>query len=176
MVAFALAGMRAALPAQDTSLVAPGDPVRVTIPRHGLPRSDYYYFIGFRGDSVVLWNEKHDTSVAVVPFSAIKRFDVNHGDQPPRSQAKMGALVGAGAGLVVGVTESLLNSCDTDVWICDDASVIVGFTVFGALTGAIFGAFNPAPAYKPVALRPRVAVRPLPGGRVGFGLQLAIQP
>ena len=174
--ALAIAGLAPCVAAQDTSVVAPGDPVRVSMSWHGLPRQTAWYFIGFRGDSLVLWNEKQGASVAVVPISAVMRFEVNHGDQPPRSQVKAGAIVGAGIGLATGIASAILYPCDSNTYLCNDTNLIVAFTAGGAIFGAVVGAFNPAPPYKKVDLRPRMAVTPLPGGRVGLGLQLGFQP
>lgn len=174
-LALAIAAIASAIQAHDTSLVAPGDPVQVRAPAHGM-RTWAGYFIGFRGDSIVVWNATRDSSLAVIPFSDVRFFSVNHGDRPPRTHVKMGLFVGAGIGFSISLANAILYPCEGDSNLCNETFMIAAFTVGGALTGALAGALYPTPTYEEVKLRPRPTVAPLPGGGFGVGLQFPLQP
>lgn len=170
---FALAGP--AVRGQDTSQVAPGDGVRVTAPSRGWKRWTGY-FVGFRGDSVVLRSAAPDTAAETVPIAAVKRFEVNHGNRPPRSRTVEGLIGGAGIGLSYGLANTVLYQCDDESsWICDPVNVVASFVLLGAVTGAITGALVRAPPYRDVTLEPRMALVPLPGDRLGLGVHLRLR-
>jgi hypothetical protein len=176
LVAIALPSARA----QDTSRVAPGDDVRVTAPSLHWKRWPGS-FVGFRGDSVVLRSATPSDSVNVVAFSVVKRFEVNHGNQPPRSWTKEYLILGTGVGLVFGISYgvagAILYPCDEDQWwICNPWHVVGSFTLLGAALGGISGALTHAPPYRSVPLKPRAEVALLPGGRMGIGIRLHFAP
>ena len=162
--------------AQDTSRVAPGDAVRVTAPSLGWQRWPAI-FVGFQADSVVLQSAAHADSQHVVPFVAVHRLEVNHGNQPSRSWTAKYLVIGAGAGLLYGIiygtAGAILYPCDKDQWwICDPWHVVGSFTVVGAAAGAIGGALMRSPPYQTVRLEPRPAITWLRGSRMGIGLAL----
>ncbi len=166
--------------AQDTAHVAPGDEVRVTAPSLHWKRWPGS-FVGFRADSVVLRSASQTDSVTVVAFSVVKRFEVNHGNQPPRSWTAQYLLVGAGVGLVFGISYgiagAILYPCDGDLyWICNPWHVVGSFTLLGAALGGISGALVRSPPYRTVTLTPRAEIGLLPGGRLGIGVQLSFPP
>jgi hypothetical protein len=139
--------------AQDTTQLAAGDAVRVTAPsRHW--KSWTGYFAGFRADSVVLRSAASPESLYVLPVSAVKRLDVNHGNQPARSRTWEGLAGGAAFGLAWGIATEVLYGCDTDAWICDEGSVITALTLGGAAIGGIAGALTHTPPYRTVQLQP----------------------
>jgi hypothetical protein len=155
--------------AQDTTRVAPGDRVLVTAPSRGWKRQPGV-FVGFRGDSLVLWGVTSPVSEDVVAFHAVRSFLVNHGNQPARSWALEGTLAGAVAGLTWGSTGWLMYPCETDVWLCDPWHYVGSFVVFGAALGGIAGAVHHVPPYRGVKLRPRVDVAPVAIGQAGLSV------
>jgi hypothetical protein len=167
-----IAASPAMLRSQDTTLVAPGDPVRVTAPTAGLKRWTGY-FAGFRGDSILLYATPADTSRRVVPVDAVERFEVDRGNHPEERQVLKGMAIGATMGLVWGVAASALYSCGHDsYWLCDPHHTIPTFTLVGAGVGGLMGAFWKE---RPYAIVPLASVRSsaalemlLPGGAVAL--------
>lgn len=170
-----LALARPAAHGQDTSQVAPGDGVRVSAPSRGWKRWTGY-FVGFRGDSVVVRATVPDTAVETVPIAAVERFEVNHGNQPPRSRTVEGVVKGTGIGLGYGLVHTAIYPCeDTSSWFCDPVNIVASFTLFGAAAGAIMGTLVRTPPYRNITLEPRVALVPLPGDRVGLTIQVHVR-
>lgn len=169
MLAAATAGMRAA--AQDTSVVAPGDHVKVLAPLLG--RYEWKAeFVAMRGDSIVLRGRGSDSALTVLPIGKISRFDVNHGNRPSQSRALEGLAEGAVAGLGLGLLTAAYYDCNYQCTTTKGQIVLVSTGTFAAL-GAGIGALIRHEPYDRVWLKPQVSVVALPGGRLGLGLRLS---
>jgi len=168
LAALALLAIAAPASAQDTSQVAIGDRVRVA-GRGWKAREGT--FEGFDGE-VVLVRTAGSGSLEAIPRSAIRRFEVNHGNQPARSQFGVGFVGGMSLGLAWGVAIAVSSPCTWDTWMCDPGQLIPAFTVFGATVGGVAGALTRREPWRSVRLEPRVHLSWLPGGPVGLGVGL----
>ena len=169
--ALAALGIVAPVPlaAQDTTVVAPGDHVRVLAPdlgRYGWSAT----FVALRGDSVWLRGSGADSAAVGLPVNKIVRLDVNHGNRPPGNEALPGLIFGALAGLGVGLitAEACKDVCGgsyAEITLVSTAA----FGVIGLGIGALQHAAEP---FDRVWLTPQVGVVALPGARMGVGVQL----
>lgn len=170
MLAAAFAGTPAT--AQDTSAVAPGDRVKVLAPLLG--RYEWKAeFVAMRGDSIVLRGRGGDSALTVLPIAKISRFDVNHGNRPAKSRALEGLIEGTLAGLGVGLVLASGYTCTYECGTLKQEITLVSTATLGAL-GLGVGALIRTEPYERVWLKPQAAVVSLPGGRVGFGLQVRL--
>ncbi len=112
-------------------------------------------------------------------------------DSRGRTGFTIGALVGAAAGIAVGIQTMPERApralpCDPSTQLCFDLNLpnleglyVVAIMVAGAsaggLIGGIVGSTKPGKRWEKLPLPPTtLALRPLPGGRVGLGMSLAI--
>ncbi len=117
-----------------------------------------------------------DTAVHTVAIATVRRFEVNHGNRPPRSRTMPGLIRGAGAGLVGGIWAAAMYPCTPeDSWLCEPVNTVAVFTLFGAAVGAIAGTLVHAPPYRDVTFEPRMVVVPLPADRLGLGIRIHLR-
>jgi hypothetical protein len=157
--------------AQDrTSPLEPGQRVRVTAPSLGLDGHEER-FSGVRGDTLVL------TSMRCL-IADVERLDVHAGR---RSHAVTGGLIGAAAGVLIGIPVGALEQsryeCDPDnAWgipcIPPLPTIPIMFGVIGGVLGAVTGGFIKTDSWQHVPLEHvRVSVVPQ---RDGFALAASV--
>ena len=128
-------------------------------------------FVAVHADSVILQDNTPGTVPATVAMEAITRFEVNHGNRPPHSQAVLGMVGGAAIMLGTGISVAILY-CDPS-W-CNPGLVIASFTLVGAGVGLVAGSLVKATPYRTVKLQPLVAA-PISGpGRLGLQVRIKL--
>ena len=105
--------------------------------------------------------------------SAVTGVDLSLGT---KSHAGKGALIGLGAGMLVGAIAGAASSCSVDAEVPPAACAVAGALVFGALgtgVGALFGAMTQTEQWQPTAW-PTLGFRPggLDGTQLALGLHL----
>lgn len=166
---FALAGL---LPttAAGQAPVAAGTRVRVSTPQGRLVGS----YVEHRGDAIVLAREEEGRTRTVdVALADVSRVEVSQGRGGRGKGAKIGALVGVGAAVVIGALAG--ESCSGDEMLCFDhgtTGVMAGILTIPA--GALIGlAIPPGEKWGP-APAGGLSVQPMATRGGGLGIRVAI--
>lgn len=158
--------------AQQESVLAPGDRIRVTAPAMGVEQL-VCTLSAFSADSVVV--EDRDTLLSL-PLASVTKLEVYRGQQlRGGNRAVTGLLVGGGAGALFGL---IIGAPEAGDW--GARYVLGGALIFAGLGGAV-GAFIGAAVrqrrlverWEPVLLYPSQGCLPPPAGRrLAIGVSL----
>lgn len=130
-----------------------GSRIRVTTARHARVGT----LVSLGSDSL-RYTRSRDTAVTAIPVAAVVRLERSAGKRPATGRgAKIGALVGAGFGLFLGIAASADNSGWWEVGAEDVAAAAAIVGVAGAGVGALIGAASKQDRWEPVPLSPRAA-------------------
>lgn len=130
-----------------------GSRIRVTTARHARVGT----LVSLGSDSL-RYTRSRDTAVTAIPVAAVVRLERSAGKRPATGRgAKIGALVGAGFGLFLGIAASADNSGWWEVGAEDIAAAAAIVGVAGAGVGALIGAASKQDRWEPVPLSPRAA-------------------
>jgi hypothetical protein len=154
--------------AQQQSLLAPGDRVRVTAPSIGV-HEQVCTFSALRRDTAVVMEGGR---LLALPLASVTKLEVYRGR---RSRAGKGAvtglLVGTGAGVLLGVLDLAQEEGGAEYVLLGWAGLGGGA---GALLGALVGAVIRADRWEPVRLYPvRVGLTSQRNGALTVSLSLS---
>jgi hypothetical protein len=156
--------------AQQESLLAPGDRIRVTAPSLGVEQL-VCALSAFSPDSVVV--EDRGTLLSL-PLASVTKLEVYRGQQSRAGKgAVTGLLVGGGVGALFGLIAAGAEGAETG-YVLGGALIFAGLGGgVGALVGAGVGQRRLVERWEPVLLYPSQGRLPPPAGpRLAIGVSL----
>ena len=172
------------LPAQELAQLRPGQKVRVTIPSANLILREAT-LQSIQAGTITLRTARDtllpiDSITLAAPIDSVRSLDVSVGR---RNFARVGALIGGGMGLVVGMGMAVkqVDRCHDSggfikggPWCELNYLFAPAAMLVGGWLGALIGRGWSGERWEPVPLaRARVGLVPLWGGRLGLGASLA---
>ena len=133
---------------------------RVRVTAHSIPGRRIGSLVSLDGDSL-RYTRWDTSSVVAVPLESVARLERSIGRRSNTGRgATLGALIGGGFGLFLGIAASTDNSGWWEVGPEEIAAATAVAGVAGAGLGAVIGSLSKRDRWEPVTLTPRVARNP----------------
>ena len=133
---------------------------RVRVTTHSHPGRRIGSLVSLDGDSL-RYTRWDTSSVVAVPLESVTRLERSIGRRSNTGRgAMLGALIGGGFGLFLGIVASTDNSGWWEVGPEEIAAATAVVGVAGAGVGAVIGSLSKRDRWEPVTLTPRVASSP----------------